>query len=904
MEDTREFMKIQFYLRFHTKLGQSLLITGNTAALGNGDSSKALLMQYWNNEFWHITVELPSGTASAIQYSYLLKYEDGSLIAEWGNDRIIDAIAPGTEEIQIMDTWNHAGEYENVFFTAPFQQTLLKHKHSASRAKPPRTFTHVFKVKAPLLKKEERLCLLGSGQALGDWNTEKPLLMDLQGSWWTCRISLPKESFPIAYKYGVYDGKHKKFVHFENGSNRMLYGDAQEKKITILHDGFINLPNNIWKGTGVAIPVFSLRSKNSFGVGEFSDLKLLVDWARKTSLRLIQILPVNDTSATHTFIDSYPYAAISAFALHPIYLDLEKVAGKKYASLIKPFRKKQKQLNELPDLDYEEVMKIKRSVIRELFRLQKEEWMQDEEYQKFFKYNKHWLVPYAAFCFLRDSNGTADFTKWKTYNQYNKEAIEKFVSPRVKHYDEIAVQYFTQYHLHLQLREATDYAHKHGIVLKGDIPIGIYRYSCDAWVAPELYHMDMQAGAPPDDFAVKGQNWGFPTYNWERMAEDGFAWWKSRFEQMTSYFDAFRIDHILGFFRIWSIPMHALEGVMGYFDPALPLHINEFTDRHIPFDHDRYTKPFINDAVLWEIFASDSDFVKSNFLTDRGNGLFDLQPAFDTQRKVNDHFSSIEQTEFNDRIRLGLWNLIANVILFEVSGSGGQQYHFRIAVEHTSSFRYLDWNTQQQLRDLYVDYFFRRQDHFWQEAAMKKLPPLKRATNMMVCGEDLGMVPHCVPDVMKQLGILSLEVQRMPKAPNREFFHPADAPYLSVVMPSTHDMSTIRGWWEEDRNKTQRFFNYELGQWGEAPYFCEPWINKAIVIQHLYSSAIWSIFQLQDLLGMSGSIRRENPHDERINVPSNPKNYWKYRMHIFLEDLIKEKEFNEELKGYVHASGR
>ena len=187
---------------------------------------------------------------------------------------------------------------------------------------------------------------------------------------------------------------------------------------------------------------------------------------------------------------------------------------------------------------------------------------------------------------------------------------------------------------------------------------------------------------------------------------------------------------------------------------------------------------------------------------------------------------------------------------------------------------------------------------------MKKLPQLKQATNMLVCGEDLGMVPSCVPDVMKQLGILSLEIQRMPKDSGKEFFHPADAPYLSVITPSTHDMSTIRGWWEEDRARTQRFYNHELGQWGEAPWFCEAWISKAVIIQHLHSPAMWSIFQLQDLLGMSETVRRENPHDERINVPANPKNYWKYRMHLTLEDMLREKAFNEELKSYVSASGR
>ncbi len=896
-------MKIHFYLRFHTKFGQALYVSGNIEELGKGDQAQAFPLQYMNNDYWEGAIEVNIGPGKNIQYNYLLKIEDGTIISESGSDRMVDIPKKGIEEIQLVDIWNHAGEFENAFFTAPFQQTLLQHHKKPFRVSFPKTFTHVFKVKAPLLEKDEVVCVIGSGHILGDWDTESPLLMAKEGNWWICKINLPKESFPVSYKYGVYDHKHKKFLHFENGENRVLYGDALQEKITILHDGFIHLPNNTWRGAGVSIPVFSLRSKKSCGVGEFTDLKLLVDWARKTGLKLVQILPVNDTSATHTRADSYPYAAISAFALHPIYLNLEQVAGKKHASVIKPLKKKQKELNALPDLDYGEVIKLKLSVIKELYALQKDEFLDNEEYKDFFEKNKHWLAPYAAFCYLRDRNGSADFTTWKWYSQYDKAAIEKFVSPKAKHYDDIAIQYFTQYHLHLQLREASDYAHKNGIILKGDIPIGIYRYSCDAWVDPGLYHMDVQAGAPPDDFAIKGQNWGFPTYNWQQMAKDGFTWWKQRFEQMANYFGAFRIDHILGFFRIWSIPMDAVDGVMGHFDPVLPVNRNEFTERAIWFDHDRYAKPFINDAVLWNFFNDESGYVKDMFLNDKGNGIFELKEEFNTQRKVEHYFSELEQSDFNEKIKEGLFNIISNVILFEADASG-TQYNFRIVMDSTSSFRYIDWGTQQQLKELYVNYFYRRQDHFWQEEAMKKLPPLKRATNMLVCGEDLGMVPHCVPDVMKQLGILSLEIQRMPKDPNKEFFHPADAPYLSVVTPSTHDMSTIRGWWEEDRGRTQRFFNYVMGQWGDAPFFCEPWINKAIVIQHLYSPAMWSIFQLQDLLGVDGDIRRENPNDERINIPADPKHYWKYRMHLLLEDLIKEKKLNEELKGYVEASGR
>ena len=897
-------MKLHFYVRFHTHFGQTLSISGNTELLGNDKPASAVLMQYLNNDYWHISIETDPSETGHLQYRYLLTYADGFQVIERGGDREVNLSQKGIEEIQLVDTWNFSGDYENVFFTSPFRDTLLKTDETKIRIKSPRRYTHIFRVKAPLLKKHEIVCVSGAGITLGDWNTESTVPMAKEGGWWTVKLDLPREEMPLQYKYGVYNTKDKVFVQYESGENRLLFGEETKGKLTILHDGFVHLPNTGWRGAGVAIPVFSLRSKNSFGVGEFKDLKLLADWSKKTGMKLIQILPVNDTMATHTWVDSYPYAAISAFALHPIYICLEEVAGKKQAALLKPLKKKQKELNDLPELDYEEVMKVKLLVLKQLYNHQKEEFLKDEGFKEFFTNNKHWLEPYAAFCYLRDKNNTSDFNQWKQYSRYDKAAIEKFVSPRAKHYDEIALQYFIQYHLHLQLKDAASHAHKNGVILKGDIPIGIYRHSCDAWMDPELYNMGVQAGAPPDDFAVKGQNWGFPTYNWKKMEEDGFAWWKQRFDEMSNYFDAFRIDHILGFFRIWSVPLHAVEGIMGRFVPALPVHINEFNERGTWFDHHRYTTPFINDSVLWEIFGELHQFVKEEFLAEGGYGQFALKEAFDTQRKVDDYFAALEQNDHNQRLKEGLFDLISNIILFEEEGSGGSLFHFRISMESTSSFRHLDQGLRQQLKDLYVNYFYYRQDEYWRKEAMHKLPALKASTNMLICGEDLGMVPHCVPDVMKQLGILSLEIQRMPKDPRREFFHPNDAPYMSVVTPSTHDMNTVRGWWEEDRIKTQRFYNNELGQWGDAPFFCEPWVSRAIVNQHLHSPAMWSIFLWQDLVGMSESLRGPNPHEERINVPAIPKYYWRYRMHLPFEQLLKEKEFNHELKEHIEASGR
>lgn len=893
-------MSIHFHLRYSTRFGQDLFVIIEAGQDG-AEQAAEYPMTYLNDELWQCSVDV-GHAPQVLFYRFEMREQSGEIKEDWGRRRLDYS---GKNDLRVFDYWNVPGAVENAFETQAFR--VLEPVAEAKEAIAKKGFTHYFRVKAPLLRKEEVLCMVGHGIALRNWDTKAPLLLRRDGEGWFLQLDLSGENFPLGYKYGVWNTRTNQFMGFEGGSNRTLYAAAtgtREPALTILNDGFARFPAPTWRGAGVAIPVFSLRSKKSWGVGEFSDILLLVDWAKSVGLKIIQLLPVNDTTATHTWVDSYPYSAVSAFALHPIYLNMEQLAGKKHAALLKPYQKTQKTLNALEAVDYEAVMKLKWEIIRQLYQLQKDEWAGDKAYQTYFSENRHWLGPYAAFCSLRDANGTADFSKWPSQKVCQPAEVEKMLSPASKNYDEVAIHLFVQWHLHLQLKAATDYAHEHGIAVKGDIPIGIYRHSCDAWVAPELYNMNMQAGAPPDDFAVNGQNWGFPTYNWAQMQADGFAWWRQRFHQMSLYFDAFRIDHILGFFRIWSIPMDAVEGILGHFVPAIPVTEAELLENGVGFDRDRLCRPYITEQVLHDIFGADINWVGENCLLPRKDDRFDLRPEFATQRLVEQYFEGQPGTGQHIRLRDGLYRLIANVILLEGGAEENGALHFRFGMEKTTSFQYLPEAVKGPLKALYVDYFYRRQDDFWQREAMEKLPALKRATKMLICGEDLGMVPHCVPDVMKELGILSLEIQRMPKATGATFFHPKDAPYMSVVTPSTHDMSTIRGWWEEDHDLSQRFFREILGLEGSAPYFCEPWLNRAILEQHFQSPAMWSIFQLQDLLGMDEKLRRENPHDERINIPANPKHYWRYRVHIMLEDLMKSGEFNAALKKMIAGSGR
>lgn len=887
-------MTVHFFLKYHTQFGQTLfLVTKNRT--GQSDSEEKIALSYFNDAYWDVKIDISLNKNEHFQYYYILRNQDGEEIPEGETKRFI---AVSRKKIAVYDMWNPQGEIKNVFQTAPFQKAFAPNRKKYP-ANFPSKYNAELRVKAPMLGKDEIICISGDTVSLSDWNSEHPILLSEKEGWWTARILIDNHATTPAYKYGIFNLSENKIAKWEDGENRKFQNFDVNNNFQILHDGFVNCEGINWRGTGVSIPVFGLRSQSGFGVGEFLDIKLLIDWAEKTGMQLIQLLPINDTTAHHNWKDSYPYAAISAFALHPLYINLEKVAGKEYADLIKPFRRKKKRLNHSSDIDFLEVMKFKWRALKEVYEADQERLLNDESFKIFVTQNQDWLQSYAVFSYLRDKYKTSDFNQWKKHSVYDKKAIDKLAAPSSSHFTGIAFYYFVQYHLHLQMKEVSDYAHKKKIILKGDLPIGIYRYGCDAWVEPSLYNMQEQAGAPPDDFAVAGQNWGFPTYNWEKMRENNFEWWHNRFSQMSQYFDAFRIDHILGFFRIWSIPLSAVEGILGRFVPAIAIDIEEFQQRGIWFDKTRYCEPFITDEVLHQIFGENIQEIKDRFLTFENNH-WKLKEEWNTQLKVSENL----QEEADQKFKQGLFDLISNVILIEEKNNDGRKFHFRISMNATQSFAHLDAATKQQLQVLYINYFYRRQEDFWRKEGMKKLPQLKRSTEMLVCGEDLGMVPDCVPQVMKELGILSLEIERMPKAAGIEFFHPNDAPYLSVITPSTHDMSTIREWWEEDRERTQHFYNHMLGHYGEAPFYCEDWICREIILQHLYSPAMWSIFQIQDLFAISDHLRRTDPREERINLPSDPNHHWKFRMHIPLEKLLKESEFNAEIKKYIFDSGR
>ena len=896
-------MKIEFFLRFSTVPGQKLMISGNIAELGGTNGiQQAVPMEYHDHHHWKFTINISKESFNSnkeIFYTYHFVDQNGASVDDWSKGRNI-SLKDFKNDLAVLDTWIDMGAVENIYHTAPFYH-IFDHVQSSHKKTNFKKGKIQFQVDSPLIPPHHALAITGNTKALGNWNKEGHLLMKQNGSQWFLEVDPLSLIDGVEYKYILLD-ENKELVKYEHGENRVLnFPFSETTDMILVSDGYSRFDFH-FRGTGVAIPVFSLRTKRGLGVGEFTDIQALVDWAETTGIKMIQLLPVNDTTSTHSKLDSYPYAAISAYALHPLYGSIEEIAGKKHASIIKEILASKHALNSLEGVDYEAVMELKWEAYSLLYHAMSEETFEAKDYSSFFAQNRHWLVPYAAYSYLRDKFGTPDAAKWGRYSQFNEQLIKELCEPGTKHFDAIALHFFIQYHLHLQLKAAHDYANKKGLILKGDIAIGVHRHGADTWTQPELYHLDKQAGAPPDDFAIKGQNWGFPTYNWETMKADGFGWWKSRFEQMSHYFDAFRIDHILGFFRIWSIPEHATDGIMGRFVPAIPVYRDEFERRGILLDEFRFCKPFINDQILWEVANGIEDQAK-HFLDHFSNGTYRFKETFDTQKKIEAYFSQLDQDDANIHLKDILMSLHSNVLLWK-DENNAQAFHFRFNIANTLSFKHLDQTVQHKLLELYNDYYFHRQEHIWRKEAMDKLPSLKYCTDMLICGEDLGLVPGCVPDVMSNLGFLSMEVQRMPKKSHSSFFDPASAPYLSVVTPSTHDMSTIREWWLENHAYTQRFYNEQLWQHGPAPQEASTHIVNAIVLQHLASPAMWSVFQLQDLMAMSEDLRTENPYSERINIPGDSKHYWRYRMPVNLEDLMNHINFNEQLKYFISSNGR
>lgn len=913
-------MNIKFKLPYHTTYGDELLL--NIAPSPEDDNLaldmsqfKVLAMTTHDGATWTLDTTLDSKDASRYDYFYSVRGIRGIKCSEWKTVmHRLDLTAAKANTYEVNDRWTDFPG-DTYMYSSAFTDCVNR------RAQIPAQLTNYattlrLVVRAPQLRSGMRLHLVGAQAALGNWDLSKslPMTEHNHNEWYvdidasllfaTSKRGSKKaydDSSEIEFKFVAIGDKNE--IEWETCNNRILAVEPLkqgELRSIALDQAFFALYDE--KVAGTLIPVFSLRSEGSFGVGDFGDLKLMIDWVAKTHQRLLQVLPINDSTSTHTWTDSYPYSCISVFALHPQYCDLRQLPAIDDKVEADRFEMLREELNALPQIDYERVNNAKIKYLQMLFKQEGKKVLESEDFKSFFKATNHWLVPYAQYCYLRDKYGTCEFAKWKDHNLWDEADRDALSNPKNKAFKEVAFFYYVQYVLDRQMRSAHDYARARGVILKGDIPIGVNRNGCDVWHEPEYFHLDSQAGAPPDAFSVNGQNWGFPTYNWERMIADGCQWWVRRFQNMQQYFDAYRIDHVLGFFRIWAIPTDCVHGLLGQFQPALAMSRDEIQGYGLNFQEELFTKPFIADWVIDRVFKEHAEEVKEKYLQHDHDNIFSLKPEYDTERKIEAAFEG-KTTDKDIWLRDGLYAMVEDV-LFVRDSQNPNMFHPRITAQLNFMYEALWQNDKDAFNRLYNDYFYRRNNDFWYREAMKKLPLLSQATRMLVCAEDLGMVPDCVQWVMNELRILSLELQSMPKDPSVEFGHLSRNPYRSVCTLSTHDMPTLRQWWNEDYDRTQKYYNSMLYRGGAAPHPLPGWLARDIVSRQLTSPSMLCILSLQDWFAIDERIRLADANAERINIPANPKHYWRYRMHMTIEQLLADRDYNDQVKELVDEAGR
>ena len=890
-------MTVQFNIEYKAMFGEQIVVNIQTE-----EGELKLPLETTDGERWACDwcVESPE---KSYTYYYSVEREGRAVKTEWLMIKHqLDVNARKAAVYTLYDHWKAMPE-DAFLYSSAFTDCI---NHQAPQEMKPETGSKIVRliVRAPQLRDGERLGVLGADKALGAWDVQKilPMTQHTYNEWVADIDATHLEDSHLEFK----------FVAFRNAKNELLWENSMNRTVDLpemkagelvsyeLDQAFFALYNR--KLAGTQVPVFSLRTRKSAGIGDFGDLKTMIDFVASTGQKVLQLLPINDTTITHTWTDSYPYSCISVFAIHPQYADLHALPELKDAKARAEAEKTRAELNALDKIDYEKVNDFKINYLRQIFNQEGGKMMKTAEYKAFFQDAELWLVPYAQYSYLRDKNGTADFNQWPDHQVWDEAERKALADPKTAAYKNVAFFYFVQFVLDRQMQEAHEHAKAKGVILKGDIPIGVNRNGCDVWTEPKYFNLNGQAGAPPDDFSANGQNWGFPTYNWFEMLKDGCQWWNRRFKNMARYFDAYRIDHVLGFFRIWEIPVHSVHGLLGQFAPALAMSREEIESYGLHFQEDRFTRPFITDWVLDRVFHERAGEVKEKYLDRLDDERYQMKPEVDTQRKVEALFADATD-EKELWLRDGLYALISDVLFVRDHTNPGV-FHPRISAQLDFIYESLYDNDKAAFNRLYNDYFYRRNNQFWYQEAMKKLPKLVQATRMLVCAEDLGMVPDCVPWVMDELKILSLELQSMPKDPSVKFGHLSRNPYRSVCTISSHDMPTLRMWWDENVQRTQEYYNTMLYRQGPAPHPLPGWLASDIISRHLTSPSMLCILSIQDWLATDEALRLPDADAERINIPANPKHYWRYRMHLNIEDLAADKRFVQNITEMISQSGR
>jgi 4-alpha-glucanotransferase len=633
--------------------------------------------------------------------------------------------------------------------------------------------------------------------------------------------------------------------------------------------------------------VGSLRGEESIGVGEFLDLIEFSGLCKKMGIGLIQLLPVNDTG-----YESSPYSALTAFALHPLYLRIGAMPeGARYSSALEELRK---QFDKSVRFSYLQLTRAKIQLLREIYAAHKEAIRDKAKpggpLTAWIEQNP-WVKEYAVYRRLKEAHGEKSWKDWVSYRDASPEDIAGLWNDESL-LEEHLFWVWIQEALDAQFSKAVESLKAEGILLEGDLPILMNEDSCDVWSHPEYFHLNLSAGAPPDMYSPKGQNWGFPTYNWQAQAENDYAWWRSRLTAAGKYYQAYRIDHVLGFFRIWASRREDTSSLLGRYIPCNPITDKDL--RSLGFDSGRIrwvSQSHIPTEEVWN--------------TLRNSGLDETAQKAEAERvftRVLDRIGNEELWLFKDSIRgekdierLGLHPGITGYLLWAWTNRLFLEYEkgkFVPVWYYRNSRAYATLSAQEQINlEAVLKKRQQESEREWEKLGMKLLKALTESSSMIPCAEDLGAVPECVPKVLAKLNILGLRVVRWFRSwdkPGQPYIPFEEYPELSVCTPSVHDSSTLREWWEHEADK-QVFCDF-IGEPSLPPIY-NPGAAQKMLKKIASTVSRFRVFQIQDLLHLSTKWYAPDPASERINVPGTANEFnWTYRLPAAIKEIAQDEE--------------
>lgn len=856
---------ICFRIEYFTAWGESLVVEYEDGC----GSERCCDMEYVGNGMWK-TCQNCSDEAGVLRWRYAVRRDGETIRTEEGGWREMP-LRGECREIDCWDSWQTESAVADVFRHSAFAENIFSMEGLSAKPDTLREGQVLFLVGSMPMPGRQRICMVGSTESLGKWNPSHGVMLQRIDTYlWGATLPIEELQAGIEYKFVIEDEGSGSAPIWEEGENRCWRASAallSHSGTKVIHCGGLRTALLMPRWAGVAVPLFSLRGSRCWGAGDFRALKDMATWAAGRGLRFVQILPINDTTSDGSWRDSYPYSARSVFALHPLYLDTTPWSELPFYA---EYDCRGKELESLPTMDYEATLRLKYDFLDALYLSLGKRMTSRVTFKKFEVENAFWLPAYAKLLSGMDL--------------YGKRRSAKFFC-------------FVQYLLHEQLLDVHAHFRELGVVLKGDIPIGVSADSVSAKTFPQLFHLDASAGAPPDDFAAEGQNWGFPTYDWERMAEDGYGWWKERLKHLGRYFDAVRIDHVLGFFRIWEVPRCHVGGLLGHFRPALPLSGDELRRRGFTLPPEFFSKPHLTENMLMQMgLRADEAFLNC---FQREGGYLTLKPEYITEKGI--------MKQCSDEATRGKLLACLHEVLFVEDSEQRGMFHPRINAYQTQTYKNLPQEERRAFDMIYEDFFYVRHNALWAAGAEKKLSSLFTGKDAvhgpLPCAEDLGMVPSCVPEVLQSCGLLSLELRRMPKKFGVRLADLSENPYFSVDTISTHDMPPLRLWWRSAGDLRDEVW-HGLHIEGMPPQDLPSAAAEKIVMQHLCSPSMLCILAMQDWLAVDDKLRYAHPEEEQINIPANPDHNWNYRLHINMESLMEATPFNEKLRSMILQSGR